>query len=111
MSGSNCLKNKVMIMEKSKNIMMKCCEEIETNHRRHALHRFERLIENNAKLLERELTYKEIQDFKDNSKANFTEQCLHVRVNETQRIQMKAFFEFAKIGTNADSTIRSLFFS
>jgi hypothetical protein len=53
--------NKVIIMnEKHSEILMKCYNEIEMNHGRHALHRYQRLIENNSNALDRELKDEEI---------------------------------------------------
>jgi hypothetical protein len=51
-------------MEISNETMMKCFDEIEKNHRRHELHRYQRLLENNAHSLGRDLNDKEILDFK-----------------------------------------------
>ena len=54
----------IVMTEKSNDIMLKCFMEVEKNHGRHALHRYQRLLENNANGLGRELSGPEIQDFK-----------------------------------------------
>ena len=51
-------------MNKSNEIMVKCYKEIEKNHGRQALRRFEILLENNANFLGRDLNEKEIQGLK-----------------------------------------------
>jgi hypothetical protein len=51
--------------EKCNEIMMKCFNEIEINHGRHALRRYQRLLENNSNALGRELNDQEIQEFKN----------------------------------------------
>ena len=53
-----------MLRENCNEIMFKCFDEIEKNHGRHALRRFQRLLENNANFLDRDLNDKEIQEFK-----------------------------------------------
>ena len=48
--------------EKHSEILIQCYNEIEINHGRYALHRYQRLVENNTTALGRELKDEEIQN-------------------------------------------------
>lgn len=49
-------------MKKCNELMMQCFDEIEKNHGRHALRRYQKLLENNS--ADRELSEQEIKDLK-----------------------------------------------
>lgn len=49
-------------MTECSDVLITCSNEIEMNHGRHALHRYQRLLENNSDALNRELKDEEIHN-------------------------------------------------